>query len=66
MVDYDKFIIHYTKKLSNHGDVYAVGAKKGRELFYIGKFIYSGVIYDGKHEPIIEVTTFNRVQKMFN
>ena len=37
-----------------------------KDPFYIGKFTYSGVIYDGKHEPIIELTTFNRVQKMFN
>ena len=37
-----------------------------KDVFYIGKFIYSGVIHDGKHEPIIDVETFNRVQKMFN
>lgn len=37
-----------------------------KDVFYIGKFIYSGIIHDGKHEPIIDVETFNRVQKMFN
>lgn len=37
-----------------------------KDVFYIGKFMYSGVIHDGKHEPIIDIDTFNRVQKMFN
>ena len=37
-----------------------------KDVFYIGKFIYSGVIHDGKHEPIIDIEIFNRVQKMFN
>lgn len=37
-----------------------------KDIFYIGKFIYSGVVYDGKHEPIISIEIFNRVQKMFN
>jgi len=37
-----------------------------KDIFYIGKFKYSGVIYDGKHEPIIDIDLFNRVQKMFN
>ena len=37
-----------------------------KDVFYIGKFTYSGVIHDGKHEPIIDIETFNRVQKMFN
>ena len=36
------------------------------DVFYIGKFLYKGVIYDGQHEPIISVDLFNRVQKMFN
>lgn len=37
-----------------------------KDVFYIGKFVYKGVIYDGKHEPIIDIETFNRVQKQFN
>lgn len=37
-----------------------------KDVFYIGKFTYKGVIYDGKHEPIIDVDLFNKVQKMFN
>lgn len=36
------------------------------DCFYIGKFIYNGVVYDGKHEPLISVDLYNRVQKMFN
>ena len=36
------------------------------DCFYIGKFTYNGVIYDGKHEPIVDIELFNRVQKMFN
>lgn len=34
--------------------------------FYIGKFIYKGVIYEGTHEPIISVELYNSVQKLFN
>ena len=34
--------------------------------FYIGKFIYNGVIYEGKHEPIVSVDKYNAVQKLFN
>ena len=37
-----------------------------KDSFYIGKMKIKGVIYDGKHEPIIDVETYNRVQKMFN
>ncbi len=37
-----------------------------KDVFYIGKFKYSGIIYDGKHEPIIDVELYNQVQKMFN
>ncbi len=36
------------------------------DIFYIGKFTYNGVVYDGKHEPIIDVELFNSVQKLFN
>ncbi len=37
-----------------------------KDVFYIGKMKIKGVIYDGKHEPIIDIETFNQVQKMFN
>lgn len=37
-----------------------------KDIFYVGKFTYRGVIHDGKHEPIIDIELFNRVQKMFN
>ena len=37
-----------------------------KDVFYIGKMKINGVIYQGKHTPIIDIETFNRVQKMFN
>ena len=37
-----------------------------KDVFYIGKFTYKGVVYDGKHEPIVDVDLFNKVQKLFN
>lgn len=36
------------------------------DCFYIGKFLYKGVVYDGIHEPIISIDLYNKVQKMFN
>lgn len=33
---------------------------------YIGKMTYRGVDYDGEHEPIIDVETYNKVQKLLN
>jgi len=36
------------------------------DCFYIGKFLYKGVVYEGVHEPIIDVELYNKVQKMFN
>ncbi len=37
-----------------------------KDVFYIGKMKIKGVVYDAKHTPIIDIETFNRVQKMFN
>lgn len=37
-----------------------------KDIFYTGKFLYDGVIYEGKHEPLIDAALFNRVQKLFN
>jgi len=37
-----------------------------KDVFYIGKMKIKGIVYDGKHTPIIDIETFNRVQKMFN
>lgn len=34
--------------------------------FYIGKMEIKGVIYEGKHTPLIDLELFNLVQKMFN
>lgn len=36
-----------------------------RNPYYIGKVVYRGVEYQGKHEPIVERATFNRVQEVF-
>lgn len=35
------------------------------DIFYIGKFIYNGITYEGKHEPIISPEVFYLVQSMF-
>lgn len=37
-----------------------------KDVFYIGKMKINGIVYDGKHTPIIDIETFNRVQGMFN
>lgn len=37
-----------------------------KDVFYIGKFTYKGIVHDGKHAAIVDVDTFNIVQKMFN
>ena len=37
-----------------------------KDVFYIGKFLYKGVIYQGSHKPIIDLELYNNVQKMFN
>ena len=37
-----------------------------KDVFYIGKFTYKGVLHDGKHDGIVDLETFNKVQKMFN
>ena len=53
--------------LNNNGKPYAK-SRFGDLLhnsFYIGKFTYKDVIYDGAHEPIISIELFNKVQKMF-
>lgn len=34
-----------------------------KDIFYIGKFKYKGLIYEGKHEPLIDIDLFNSVQK---
>ena len=37
-----------------------------KDVFYIGKFIYKGVIHQGSHIPIIDLELYNNVQKSFN
>ena len=54
---------HYTNKYggwASHATVsYAL-----RNPIYIGKVRFKGEVYDGNHEPIIDETTFNRVQEL--
>ena len=37
-----------------------------KDVFYTGKFMYKGVLHEGKHTPIIDIDLYNKVQKMFN
>jgi site-specific DNA recombinase len=39
-------------------------AKLLQNKYYIGKVVYRGVEYDGKHEPLIDQETFDRVQQV--
>ncbi len=32
--------------------------------FYVGKFLWNGELYEGKHEPLVTKETFNRVQRI--
>ena len=41
-------------------------AKMLSNIFYIGKFIYNGVIYEGEHKAIISKDLFYRVKKLLN
>lgn len=34
--------------------------------FYIGKFMYNGVMYEGKHDPLVPDEIFYSVQRSFN
>lgn len=58
---YEQGLYHNTKEYAKSQLI-----KILHDCFYIGKFIYKGAIYDGKHEPLISVELFNKVQKMFN
>ncbi len=53
--------------LNNNGKPYAKSrfGELLHNVFYIGKFIYRDVVYDGAHEPLISIELFNKVQKMF-
>ena len=35
-------------------------------VFYIGLFVYGGETYEGKHEPLIDKATFDRVQRILS
>ncbi len=58
---YDEGLYHNTKPYAKSRLIQIL-----HDCFYIGKFLYKGVIYDGVHEPIISVELYNKVQKMFN
>ena len=36
-----------------------------RDIFYIGKFIYGGKVYDGIHKPMLTIDEFNLLQEIF-
>jgi len=58
----------YSEGLNNKGRAYSKPYLLNilKDVFYIGKFTYKGVIYQGRHEPIIDIDLYNTVQKMFN
>ncbi len=41
-------------------------AKMLRHPFYIGKILWHGQIYEGKHKPIVTEKTWNKVQKVLD
>lgn len=62
------------ERLHNEGFIYAdnrpkiypsVLEKILKSPFYIGNFVFKGQHYTGTHEPLIDVETFNKVQKAF-
>ena len=55
---------HYTNRYSSYADSGQTGVIL-RNRLYIGKIKYKGVEYDGVHEPIIDVETFEKVQKRY-
>ena len=55
---------HFTNKYSSYADAGQTGVIL-RNTLYIGKIKYKGVEYDGVHEPIIDLDTFERVQKRY-
>lgn len=55
---------HFTNRYSSYADASNTGVILKNRL-YIGKIKYKGVEYDGVHEPIIDLDTFERVQKRY-
>lgn len=55
---------HFTNRYSNYRTPGQTGVIL-RNRLYIGKIKYKGVEYDGVHEPIIDIDTFERVQKRY-
>ena len=37
-----------------------------RHPYYRGKIVYKGVVYEGRHEPLIDEKTWNRVQEVLD
>lgn len=55
---------HYTNRYSSYAESGQTGVILKNRL-YIGKIKYKGVEYDGVHEPIIDIDTFERVQARY-
>jgi site-specific DNA recombinase len=55
---------HYTNRYSSYGDSANTGVIL-RNSLYIGKIKYRGEEYDGVHEPIIDMDTWERVQRRY-
>lgn len=50
---------------SRKGKKYQKGEYMLKNIFYIGKFTWAGVLYEGSHEPIISRELFDAVQAKF-
>lgn len=55
---------NFTNKYSSYADPSQTGVILRNNL-YIGKITYKGVDYDGQHEPIIDLDTYERVQARY-
>ena len=55
---------HYTNRYSSYADSSNTGVIL-KNVLYIGKIKYRGEEYDGVHEPIIDMDTWERVQRRY-
>lgn len=55
---------HFTNRYSSYRTAKQIGVILKNRI-YIGKIKYKGVEYDGIHEPIIDIDTFEKVQKRY-
>ncbi len=69
-----KSIVHYVEdlKLTKDMPIGRCGLKKSvmsrmlHDVFYIGKFMWEGKIYDGKHAPLVDLETWQAVQDVLS